>query len=493
MATERLRTIKSSGGDYTSLSNWEAGEQGNLITQDIWVHASCYPMRDTTPVVFNGWVTDSTHYIKVDSPEGYRHQGVFDNTKYYLNVSGYHCMTIYEDYIFVDHLQIQHDAGDSTIPVNAIYMPYIFIKGAKHCDIYNNIIFSKDCYGSYALTGCMGILSDDVIGLIRIWNNIIFGFGYSSDRGNGAIALSLDGEGDVYNNTIVNCDVGLYVNVNYTVKNCIFSNCKTDAILFDFLSDSYCSTTNNNTKGLTPSVTSNRFSQTFSFRNITNSDYHLKGIDTGALGYGVTNPGNSLFNDDVDGVTRSIPWDIGADQYSLILISFNGIISNEFFGGFKVFLNQKIFLEGILSQEIFGDIRLREIIAFVGLISNESFGIFSVLSIQKNPFFVQMEKDLLDGFINNLEFAEEVIFEYLNGSTQELNVIFDNESTVIDPETGVPVMSRIPLLWVQTSEFNKPIEKGLKVLIRGIKYQVIKDEPDGTGLTQLTLHREKTV
>jgi hypothetical protein len=59
--------------------------------------------------------------------------------------------------------------------------------------------------------------------------------------------------------------------------------------------------------------TGNRFSQTFTFAGAGN--YHLASTDAGARGYGVSNPGSGLYSDDIDGQTRSAPWDIGADQY----------------------------------------------------------------------------------------------------------------------------------------------------------------------------------
>jgi hypothetical protein len=51
------KTVKPSGGDYTSLSNWEAGEQADLVAAGNIAVAECYSMVDTTPVVVDGWTT----------------------------------------------------------------------------------------------------------------------------------------------------------------------------------------------------------------------------------------------------------------------------------------------------------------------------------------------------------------------------------------------------------------------------------------------------
>lgn len=51
----------------------------------------------------------------------------------------------------------------------------------------------------------------------------------------------------------------------------------------------------------------------FTFVNTATFDFHLHPDDLGARGLGVTTPGN-LFTNDIDGQTRTVPWDIGADK-----------------------------------------------------------------------------------------------------------------------------------------------------------------------------------
>lgn len=78
MATEVISTIRSSGGDYTSLSSWEAGEQKNLVTADEISTAECYndwPSGLSDEVNITGWTTDSTRYCKITVAFGHRHDG----------------------------------------------------------------------------------------------------------------------------------------------------------------------------------------------------------------------------------------------------------------------------------------------------------------------------------------------------------------------------------------------------------------------------------
>jgi hypothetical protein len=96
------------------------------------------------------------------------------------------------------------------------------------------------------------------------------------------------------------------------LKNVLFSGCTAD-VASGPATDTYCATTNDNTKGLSAAGTGNRFSQTFTFAGA--SDYHLASTDAGARDYGVSDPGSGLFADDIDGETRSGSWDIGSDEY----------------------------------------------------------------------------------------------------------------------------------------------------------------------------------
>lgn len=54
---------------------------------------------------------------------------------------------------------------------------------------------------------------------------------------------------------------------------------------------------------------------TFVFLNAAGDDFHLAKNDTGARGYGLSDPDSGGFNDDVDGEIRTGAWDIGFDQY----------------------------------------------------------------------------------------------------------------------------------------------------------------------------------
>lgn len=52
----------------------------------------------------------------------------------------------------------------------------------------------------------------------------------------------------------------------------------------------------------------------FTFVDTNTFDFHLHADDLGARGLGLTAPGGALYGDDIDGQTRTVPWDIGADK-----------------------------------------------------------------------------------------------------------------------------------------------------------------------------------
>lgn len=68
-------TIKSSGGDYSSLSAWEAAKQAN-ITGLGPEQAECYSFTDTSGLIIDGWTTTASDYIRIYAATSNKHNGV---------------------------------------------------------------------------------------------------------------------------------------------------------------------------------------------------------------------------------------------------------------------------------------------------------------------------------------------------------------------------------------------------------------------------------
>jgi hypothetical protein len=69
------KTIKTSGGDYSLLSAWEAAQQSDLVTDDVIAQAECYAGDYTDNLAISGWTTGASNYIRIYTPTAERHDG----------------------------------------------------------------------------------------------------------------------------------------------------------------------------------------------------------------------------------------------------------------------------------------------------------------------------------------------------------------------------------------------------------------------------------
>lgn len=292
MATERLKTVRPSGGDYTSLAAAIAGEAGNLVSADEWLHISCYAMTDTAEANITGYTTDADCRIVVDTPISERHKGIWDSNKYNITGNiGNGIIKISQAYVLIEGIQAHSTLGWSG---SAIYLN----------DYFRDIHISKCIAWGNTVSGIFVVSGPDLG--YKIYNCIAI----NSPRGFDIRSM------DIYNCTAVNCTEGFrqsYGAIN--AYNCLSANNTTG---FSYVGSQglnlyNCASSDGTAANFAGS--GNRINQTFSFVDAANGDYHLAENDTGARGYGLTNPGSGLYLDDIDGETRTVPWDIGADQY----------------------------------------------------------------------------------------------------------------------------------------------------------------------------------
>ena len=320
------------GYDYDSLFDWEAAQQADIDTSNTIAVAKCRctgGTADTTVVTIDGWTTSAADYIKIwtDPAESYRHNGSWSTgNKYRLIINGTYlgvALRQKENYTRIDGLQVeQSDTSGNYVAILSN------LNGTGDARISNTIVRA----GANSLKP-YGIAEDDFYGYLKVWNCLIIGF-LSGITQNASAAQTLM----LYNCTIVNCTTGYEkISGTATLKNCLFSGCTTDAT--GAISDTYCATTNDNTKGLTAVGTGNRFSQTFTF--VGAPDYHLASNDEGALGFGLNlyNDATYPFQDDIDGQDRggaAASWDIGADEYVSAVTNLS-IFASECVGSEGVF------------------------------------------------------------------------------------------------------------------------------------------------------------
>lgn len=302
MATERLKTIKVSGGDYTSLSAAEAGEDdlGDLVSRDEWMHFSCYTMEDTTKVTVTGWTTDATRFIQIDTPSAARHAGEWDTGKYYLNISDGTAIYIAQKHVHITGLQFQFEETRAGYNASTGISSSWDYTGGLQVD---KCIF-RGVNGGVNSNGLTGIyLNNSYFGEdIKIQNNIFIGAdGGWSDNGVRVLGAAVDDSiAYIYNCTFKDNLVGIEATsdtqLSVYVKNCGFISCgsATDGTI--------TGTATNSTS--TPTLASGK-----SFHLASNdTTWHGQGTDLSADA-GIIN------SEDIDGESRGSTWDIGADQY----------------------------------------------------------------------------------------------------------------------------------------------------------------------------------
>lgn len=303
--TINTKTIKSSGGDYTSLSNWEAGrdDYGDLVALNTIEVAECYSMLDTTAFTIGGWTTSAINYIKITTPTSERHNGKWDSTKYRLETTTSNdLIVVTEDFVILEGLQLSYNGNgqytdgivfSSLSPGASVRVSECIIKatltGANHSS--QGITFAYHASGARTFV-CR--------------NNVVYGFIAPSGASVGiAVGSSLAWPDSFVDNcTVYGCTVGFGSTKS---RNCVAQSCT------DGFSNPVNGGTNNCSNIASDAPGSNPQTGTVQFIDSANEDFHLSAGDTVARDNGTDL--SATFTTDIDGQTRIGSWDIGADEY----------------------------------------------------------------------------------------------------------------------------------------------------------------------------------
>lgn len=302
MATIVTKTIKSSGGDYTSLSAAEAAMQKDLVTADEIMTFECYAFKDTTAVTFDGWTTDASHYIHVYVPPAERHKGVWSEAAYRLvtaTASGALRITDTDgEHILLEGAQVQNtstgagiEAASGTAGSNVQARDCIVSTVSASAitnvpRIRNTVALRSDATAGYCVD------ASPVSGATVEWYNITACGGLQTLYLYGGAATT---------------------GVTYRVKNCIAQNAGQYG--FHFATDGEAGTwdagtdlSNTATNHANYNATGNT---TLTFLDAPRGIYALHPTaDTAATGTGTDL--SATFTTDIRGTTRDATWDIGA-------------------------------------------------------------------------------------------------------------------------------------------------------------------------------------
>ena len=320
----------SSGGDgttsalsganaaYASLSAWEAAENTNLDTANNIMQVNCVgSTADTTAVTISGWTTSATDYIEIIGDWAPLTDGKFSTSKYRLNVQNFTQLTIANAtaFIRIHNLQI-YNSDVNTGNIWGILCNSTITSGEIR--IYNNCIRGNNNTSWYD----MGIRILGGTATYYIYQNWIYDWGTTADFNYSAIYFNpntIAGGVNCYceNNTFHNNVVGIqrFAGNLIAINNIVKGSGNTYSYVGTFATGTdYNSTDSTDSIGV---GSNNKTSQTFTFVDEANDDFHLASTDTGAKDSG-TSSVNGGFTTDIDGQTRSGTWDIGAHEYQAV-------------------------------------------------------------------------------------------------------------------------------------------------------------------------------
>ena len=311
-ATNRTVTVKPSGGDYVSLADAIAAEKGNLVSLDRQLTIECYAMEDTRSVLIANadWTTDATRFILITVPTSERHAGVWNETKYRLVTTAGAALSVGNEFVHIDGIQVH-----STNTENYSAALYLGGTGTTGGTLYVRNSIIRGAPESY-LGGCFGTYNGTFTAYF--YNNLFYG----ATRWNGAYGFHIQTAGSYYfyNNTIAGNHTALRrSNGTIVMVNTLFAgntNMVSGTVVLAAGTD--YNRTSNAALGYTVTGggnTHDAVSQTFTFVDAGNKNWHLHESDTGARDQGMSAPGSGLYFTDIDGETRQGQWDVGADEY----------------------------------------------------------------------------------------------------------------------------------------------------------------------------------
>jgi len=292
-----VKTIRASGGDYTTLSAWEAANQGDLVAADEVRVAECYndwPSGLVDSVTIDGSTTDATRYLKITVAVGHRHTGI-PQTGFFMekSINWVGVIGLSDPSCVLEWLDVENTSATGS---------YGFHFAAEDCLIVDCI--AKATVAAYNFP--LGASVRGVIGCLAYGTASAHGFWLE----NWTIV-------PFYNCVATNCSIGFYTSTGGTTR--VFKNCVAYNNTTNWSIGAYdtVNSTNNATSSETDDAPGD--SSVFGvvaadFVDAANNDFHLS---AGSILRGAGVNLSADFTTDIDGDTwPSIgPWDIGFDYY----------------------------------------------------------------------------------------------------------------------------------------------------------------------------------
>lgn len=324
--TRYVNTDSTAGGDgttngtaganraYATLNEALDAQQRDLVTADEEAEFICSGSADDTtpPTISSTWICDSTHRIIIRAAAN--HGGKWNTSTYRLvatGVTGVWCTApTSTNVVHVEWWGIQFSMAVSN--------------GSGSRSMFELAATSQAAGTTYRFTKCImrQINNPSYTGATsrffrtsdsdpeNRWSHCLF-----YDFQGSALSWNSSVVARILNCTFINCSTPIGANGSVQiVRNCLFKGNTSIASATLHSSSNYNSA--DNASGPTNYGANSRLSQTFTFVDESNKDFHLASSDAGAQGFGedLTGVTGIMTTEDIDSVARTSPWDIGADQ-----------------------------------------------------------------------------------------------------------------------------------------------------------------------------------
>jgi len=313
-----VSTINKTGEDYNTITLWEDDKDGDLVTDTRQETGEVYKddgeLKET--VVIDGSTTNSSYYMKLTVAEASRHDGTA-GSGFVLNKNATYALSAYDEYTVIEWIEIDGNGSTGTSSNNT----GIACNSSNFTFRYNII----HDFGSQTGTG-RGIFntSESSRSGIDSYNNIIYNIFATSTGGAKGIDYGAGTKaGVICNNTIYNITssagtaYGIVGNFSASgiIKNNIVIGSTTADFSFSSATHDYNASSDATADGAN-SLNSGtaKVPSTSDFVSVTSGSENLH-LAAGAVEIDKGVDLSGTFTDDIDGVTRTGTWDIGADEY----------------------------------------------------------------------------------------------------------------------------------------------------------------------------------
>jgi len=282
------KTVKASGGDYTSLSAWESAEQTNLVTDgDVHV-VECDDFQQTAALVIDGWTTGVSNFITVKPAAGQEHSGIRGTGP--RIVASSLAFQVNESYTVIEGFSVSTSGSDQS---------GFFVDGSVPQFILFDRCIAYDCTGNGFLIGEADTTMRNCVAVGCTADGLVVYYGYKGGTilCENMVAIANGGMGfDEFANTLA-------------VKNCYAGG--NTGVDFD---SGLTMTTCHAEDGTGDTTTAYSTSSGAYFTNVTagSEDVHIASASSALIGAATDLSGD--FTLDFDRETRSA-WDVGADEY----------------------------------------------------------------------------------------------------------------------------------------------------------------------------------